>query len=156
MNIQLSERDDLFQDIILKLYKNLDAYCQQKGRFRSWLTTVIRNTTLNYLKKQQRHDKKTDELSQSIEQLHAYEVEELEGIIQEEWKSYILELAFERLGEIFEGKIIDCFRLTLENKSVDEISATLGITKDSVYTLRNRLKPRLISEVHKITRDLEF
>ena len=56
LNVQENDRDDLSQEILIKLWKSLAGfnYDEKKGRFRTWLKTVIRNTTYDYFRKKKR------------------------------------------------------------------------------------------------------
>lgn len=156
MQIEISEQDDLFQEILLKLYQNLESYSKEKGRFRSWLGTIIRNCALNYHRDRKRITNKVDNLGENLEVIVSYKAEEFERIIEKEWHNYVLDLAFEKLGKIFDQNIIRCFKMTLDRKSPEQISKALNITKESVYTLRSRFKARLTAEVRQILEELEF
>ena len=156
MSISPDEQEDLAQEIVLKLYQNLEAYSHQKGKFRNWLGTVIRNSTLNYLDREKRLRDKNERFLNSLETIQQQKESELEGSIQREWQEYLLELALKNLSQILDSNIIECFKMTLENVPVEEISNRLGVTVSTVYTLRKRIKPRLIKEMKRLREDLEF
>ena len=59
------------------------------------------------------------------------------------------------MKEVFTGNAFEVFALTLEGKSVEEISSELGLRKDSIYVLRNRVKGRLQREIQQLRHDLE-
>ena len=61
----------------------------------------------------------------------------------------------ERIKEVFTGNAFEVFALTLEGKSVEEISSELGLRTDSIYVLRNRVKGRLQREIQQLRHDLE-
>lgn len=156
MGISLDEQEDLVQDITLKLYQNLEAYSRHKGKFRNWLGTVIRNSTLNYLDKERRLRNKNEHFYDSLENLNLQNSSDLESSIQKEWQEYLLETALNNLSKILDANIINCFKMTLENVPVEEISKKLGVTISTVYTLRKRIKPRLVKEMKRLKDDLEF
>lgn len=56
MGVIEADREDLRQDILLSIWKDLKHMEPGKNnaRFRSWLGTVIRNRTKRWLKKRQR------------------------------------------------------------------------------------------------------
>ena len=56
---------------------------------------------------------------------------------------------------MFTGNAFEVFALTLEGKSVEEISSELGLRTDSIYVLRNRVKGRLQREIQQLRHDLE-
>ena len=43
------ENEDLEQDVNVKIWKNSEEY-QEKGVVKSWISTIVRNTSLDYLK----------------------------------------------------------------------------------------------------------
>ena len=62
----------------------------------------------------------------------------------------------EKVQEVFSGKAIEVFRLSLQEKKADEISKLLDITEDTVYSLRSRVKRRLKQEISKLREIIEF
>ena len=156
MRIEISEQDDLFQEILIHLFKKLDHYIEQKGKFRSWLGVVIKNTSINYINKHNNANTKKEKLFEVLKEVNSYETPKLESIIQQEWQNYTLETALKRLEGIFDSNIIECFKMTMADKSADEIAEKLNIQVASVYVLRNRIKKRLVDEMKKISQDLEF
>jgi RNA polymerase sigma-70 factor (ECF subfamily) len=47
--ITKEDNEDLEQEVYLKIWKNSDKY-QEKGSIKSWISTIARNTSLDYLK----------------------------------------------------------------------------------------------------------
>ncbi len=43
------ENEDLEQDVCVKIWKNSDKY-QEKGVVKSWISTIVKNTSLDYVK----------------------------------------------------------------------------------------------------------
>ena len=156
MRINLTDQDDLVQEILLRLHENLGSYVKQKGKFRTWLGTVIKNVVRNSMKKQGRLSRKNNEFRQSLEVVDSYSQPELEKIIQGEWEKYIMDLAVERLKKICSQNVMDCFEMTLKNVPVEEISQKLNVKVDTVYMIRSRMKSRMLNEIQKIIRELEF
>ena len=94
-----SDQDDLVQEILLKLWNNLKSYDETKSKFRTWLSTVIRNTFINFLDKKGRREKREGSAIQTevYELIHSKNASELEHMIQEEWEVYAANLAMERI-----------------------------------------------------------
>ena len=74
----------------------------------------------------------------------------------DEWKKFITQKALARAESTFKGKAMEILKLDLQEKSIDEICAIVQIEKDSVYTLRARVKKALMKEIRNITNDLEL
>jgi RNA polymerase sigma-70 factor (ECF subfamily) len=47
--ITKEDNEDLEQEVYVKIWKNADKY-QEKGSIKSWISTIARNTSLDYLK----------------------------------------------------------------------------------------------------------
>ena len=150
----LKDSDDLRQEILLKLWKKLQSYELQKSKFRTWLSTVIRNTVINYSEK---NDKKKSILApETILLFTADSQSELEQQIQIEWETYTSSLALEKIKPLFSENALKVFDMTLENNSVEMISSKLGISKDSVYKMKTRVIKRLHEEINFIRSQTEF
>lgn len=45
-----AEAENLLQDSFIKVWRNIDRFDQSKGRLFTWLSTICRNTALNFLR----------------------------------------------------------------------------------------------------------
>jgi RNA polymerase sigma factor (sigma-70 family) len=150
----LSDSDDLRQDILLKLWAKLKSYDQQKSKFRTWLSTVIRNTVLNFLDKSGR--RKTLLAPEGEILLAADSKNELEQHIQTEWEAYASTMALEKIKPLFSEKAIKIFYMSLDNIPVETISKELEISADSIYKMKGRVISRLHKEIQLIRSETEF
>ncbi|WDE97711.1 sigma-70 family RNA polymerase sigma factor [Lentisphaera profundi] len=156
VNVDFSERDDVVQEILLNLHKNIRKYIKQKSRFRTWLGTVIRNTAKNHIIKRSRYDKNLNKYHESLNVFESYSNAEIDDLIENQWKQYLVDCAMERMRNIFADKALKCFEMTLNNRSVEEIAEELDVKKDTVYIIRNRIKARMLVEIRQLTDELEF
>lgn len=90
-----------------------------------------------------------------VETIRSTTPSDVEHLIEEEWMLYMTSFAMERMRKIFSGEAVNVFSLSLDGLSADEISKKLNITRDSVYTLKNRVKSRFITEVRAIMDEVE-
>ena len=148
-----SDLQDLKQDILLKLWEKLKSYDQNKSKFRTWLSTVIKNTVINHIKKK---NKNSDFLIPEAEELFASSPTELENLIQNEWETYASNLALERIKPLFSENAVEIFMLSLENLSVNQVAEKLEIAPDSVYKMKSRFIKRLQKEITLIRSETEF
>ena len=81
---------------------------------------------------------------------------DLEDIIETEWRQHLIDLVLERLKKSFSGKAMEVFTMTLDGHSVEQIAASMELSKDSVYVLRNRVNSRFRKEVRQLRTHLEF
>lgn len=156
MNVSLNEMDDLVQEILLTLWKKLESYESSKAKFRTWLSTVIRNTTINYLKQNSSYKTRKEEFKSSLDAMNSYSEPEMDKIVEREWKVYLTNLAMERIKKVFSGHALEAFKSGMEGISAEDVADKLGITVDSVYTLRGRVKKRFVREIRFLMDELEL
>jgi RNA polymerase sigma-70 factor (ECF subfamily) len=154
MRFQGSDTEDLTQIILLNLWKTLASYDKEKASFRNWMGAVIRNTTFNYYRKKSNIAKREKE--GVAEFLEAMPESDLDDLIEREWKTYISELALKKMRELFSGKAIEVFELSLKGMPSEEIGEKLELKKDSVYVLKNRVKKKFMEEVRALVKELEY
>jgi RNA polymerase sigma-70 factor (ECF subfamily) len=44
------EAEDVLQDVFVKIWKNIDTYSENKGRFYTWIVNIARNTAIDKLR----------------------------------------------------------------------------------------------------------
>ena len=154
MKMSVVEIDDLSQEVLIKLWKKLSLYDPQKARFRSWLSSVIRNIVIDYIRantsRSQREDKK---LSDSAAETSSEP--EIILMIEQEWKAHISEMALNNIKKLFSDKAFQVFKLSLQDKTVDEICQQVDIKKDSVKVLKSRVRARYLEELKRLIREFE-
>ena len=155
MNLSHSEAEDLVQEILIKVWNKLPEldYNPDKARFRTWLSTVIKNRVISYIRSNQSHANKLNKAAQEIGE--SYSDHEIDEIIRKEWENYITNMAMERIKKSFPGQAINVFEMSLEGKSIADIAESLNLKENSVYKSRNRVKARLIEEISLLRSDLE-
>lgn len=153
--IPVSEEDDLVQNILLKVWKGLPnyEYKKEKAKFRTWLSTIIRNTVYTHYNKMKGEDGKREKFKVMIDNVSESSIEE---IIEREWYDYIANIAMEKVKEVFSGQAIEVFKMSLDEKNAKEISEKLGLTENTVYSLRSRVKRRLKQEISMIRELVEL
>ena len=157
VHVPKDEIEDVAQKILVTLTANLPRYDRNRAKFRSWLSSVIRNAASTHLRqlrvRESRFPLNLDDLD--LHSAASLDESSLDQLIENEWTTYISNLAMERIRETFHGKAIEVFELGLDGQSAEEISRKTGLAVASVYTLRKRVKKRLFLEVRAITADLE-
>lgn len=156
MNVPQNYLEDLVQEVLLKLWTRLDKYVKERGKFRPWLTTVIRNTAIDWFSKEKKRNESYEELSAYQKTFQTINQSEFEKIIDKEWRTYLTNLAFERIQKIFSGKAIKVFELSQKGMSVEKIAEELDLTTNSVYTLKSRVKDKLIHELQILINEREI
>lgn len=156
MGFRGMDLEDVRQQVSLKLWQGLKSYQRDAGRarFRNWLSTLIRNSAINWLNAQRQVGRESMLQSDDLERI-ASEGPEIEQLIEQEWQRHVVTLAVENLRQVFSGKALEVFALSLEGESVDSIAATLDLRKESVYVLRTRVKARVRQEIARLQLELE-
>ncbi|RXR32522.1 sigma-70 family RNA polymerase sigma factor [Flavobacterium piscinae] len=44
------EAEDVLQDVFVKIWKNIDSYSEEKGRFYTWIVNIARNSSIDRLR----------------------------------------------------------------------------------------------------------
>ena len=151
MSISDNDIDDLFQKVSLRLWKVLPKYDRTKVKFRNWLSKVVRNEVLNYLRSAK--SAKFKLASEDGEVI--IDEPAIDKLIEDEWEKYILKIALVNLEKIFSGQAIEVFRLSLTGITNQQISEQTNIKIDSVKVLKSRVKSRCIEEIKKLIEDFE-
>ena len=149
-----NEYEDLRQEILVKLWEKLKSYDSTKSKFRTWLSTVIRNKVLNFIRDRDKASKILAPEGETL--LYTASENDLENHIQAEWETYAANLALERIKPLFSENAMQVFSLSLDNVSVNDIAEKLGISPDSVYKMKTRVVKRLQEEVKLIRSETEF
>ena len=131
MRMSEADADDVTQSVLVKIWKNLPSFevDKDRARFRTWLTTVIRNTVYNFTDKDQRrrnrHDDLANEHEAGVASVHRKSVSELETMIDREWEAYVANLAMNNVRPLFSERAMDAFSLSLDGIPMDEIAKRL-------------------------------
>ncbi len=158
MNISEHDADDLRQQVLLKLWKNLPLLdFNHITRFRSVLSTVTKHCVIDFIRKRNSDAKRLEKVSkdESLAYLDGISLSEIDAIAEREWEVHLTNLAVEKVEPLFSGQAVKVFRLSLKGLSVEEIAREVGLQENSVYRLRNRVKVRLIQEVAQLREELE-
>ncbi|WDE97030.1 sigma-70 family RNA polymerase sigma factor [Lentisphaera profundi] len=153
MGLKTVECEDLRQEVLLKLWKNLKTFeiNQKRAKFRTWLSTLIRNRTIDYLRNKQRQP-----YMESLDNVNIISQSDLDEIVKKEWERYLTQKALSHVKALFSGVAVRTFELSLLGKNAEEISLELDISKDSVRTLKNRVKLRLVKEIEFLRQEMEL
>jgi len=154
MNVSSTDCEDLTQNILVRIWKKLESYDSDRTKFRTWLSTIIRNEVLSHYDKSQRLQRKHDGFR--TEQHELPRAGEFEKLFEREWATYITNMAMKRVKSIFSGHAIEVFNLTLDGVAAEAIAQKLDVKVSTVYALRNRVKNKLKEEIAALQEELEL
>ena len=142
-NDHVHDPDDVVQEVYLKLVEIIRAgkYNPDKARFRTFLALLIRRQLITlYRQDQARHvadrcsiDDMTEELSVPSDQREKIDLD---------WAKAKHEAAVEHVltKVAMKAQSRDIYRAyVIEERSVEDVAATVGVTPDIIYKVKNRV-----------------
>ncbi|WP_426669955.1 RNA polymerase sigma factor [Mucilaginibacter sp. McL0603] len=126
------DQDDLLQEIILQLWVVFDSF-RGESKISSWMYRVALNTAIVFFKKQKRRPD-IEQLPQNFDHPDAPVTSG-----EKEEQLAVFYKAVQQLDKVERALIF----LYMENRSYQEISASLGITQVNLRVRLNRVKNKL-------------
>lgn len=158
IRIPSADVEDITQEVLITLWKRLDSYKKEKAKFRTWLRTIVRNQASDYFSRRKKvntaHEAIVNHEEQQADELCSET--ELDQIIDEEWKAHLSMLALTRIEEAFGKKTIQCFLEGMDGVSAADTAKRFGISVETVYSSRKRVKARILREIQHLRKEYEF
>jgi RNA polymerase sigma factor (sigma-70 family) len=129
---QEEERRDLFQEVVLQLWRAYDSFRGQ-AKVSTWMYRIALNTAITGFRKRKRRPQ-METLPDSSTALPSYDPD-----YEQDEKRQLLYQAINQLSEIEKAIVM----LHLEDHSYDEIAEIVGITSNHVGVKLNRIKGKL-------------
>jgi RNA polymerase sigma factor (sigma-70 family) len=152
--LQQADADDVTQEVLKKLHRNLHAfeYDPGKGRFRGWLKTVTRNAWRDFVDAQRRPDGVAIGGSDHASSLWAVEaVDDLTKSIEDEYESELLTAAAGCVRMEVSARDWEIFRaLAVDDRPGAEVAQAHGMKVASVYVVRGRVQRRLRDAIRRL------
>lgn len=142
--------EDLCQDILVKIWKSIGSfnYDPEKCSFRTWLSTVCRNTVCDFFKKKKKENVIDGDLPLVPDEA------EIDQIIEREWRLYVAGKAMEKVSRQFNDAALSAYKMFHKGTSVKDIASTLDISESSVYVYNKRIKDAMSREIILFSREL--
>ena len=149
-NDHVHDPDDVVQEVYLKLVEVIRSgrYDPDRARFRTFLALLIRRQLITlYRQDQARHvadccsiDDLTEELAVPSEQQEQIDLSWAKAKHEAAVEHVLTKVAMKQQSR-------DVYRAyVLENRTIEEVSATFGVTPDIIYKVKNRVN-RMIEAV---------
>jgi len=139
-----ADREDLFQDIFIKVYKNI-KYFRAQSKFSTWIGKISYNTCLNHLKKNKAESIEEDILNKKVRSPFSNPDPLPDKLTIEKDITGHVHKEIERLNYIYRT-VLTLFHL--EEMSYKEISTIMNIPQGSVksylFRARKELKKRIM------------
>ena len=136
------DREECLGEIVMKIWDKIEQFCEQRGSFNAWVTSIARNTALNNVRKNTARGV-GEELTESIPaQTLTPEEQVLQNERREELKRALYRLAEEE-RTLF-------YRKYYYRQSTEQIASEMGMTLRAVegklYRIKNKLR-KMLGEV---------
>lgn len=138
------EKEELVQDVLLSIFKGSGtfAYNPCKGRFRSFLKTVIDRRSIDILRK--RRNVVIDSDQEFLESLPDHNDSDLEKRWDSEWRKHTLTQAVAELRKRLEPVTFQAFELyVMKDWAPAKVADFLELSVNSVYVAKNRAVEQL-------------
>jgi RNA polymerase sigma factor (sigma-70 family) len=157
-NLEESLCDDLLQETLLRLWKDLPKfeYRPNQCKFRTWLGIVTRNVVKTYLKsKAGRNARQNVEYVEAYHAVDAVSDADIERLSELEWKVFITEKAVENLRGSLSAKIMTVLEGTLAGRSTEDLARELEVTPASLHVYRQRGRNAMKKEILRLTFEID-
>ncbi len=141
------ESEDLLQGVFMKVYKNIKSFNTQR-KFSSWIYRIAHNEAVNFLKKRsKKHFVSIEDIQSAKDKLEITDTRKnpIDSWISKELKEEMQE-ALEKLPPKYKEVLTIRYYY---DKSYEEMSKVLGKPVNTVGTLLNRAKKKLMEIMGK-------
>lgn len=148
--LQTSDVDDLVQDVLLVLARELPQFehSRQPGAFRSWLRTILVNRLRHFWRSRQH---RPAAVGGSDFQWQLDELEDAASILSRQWDRehdrYVMHGLLSKVKSRFASKTWQAFRRqVIESARAVDVAEELGMPLHSVYAAKSRVLNSLRQE----------
>jgi len=133
------DRDDLYQEIIINIWKNLDKF-EGRSLVSTWIYRIAVNTSLMHIKKESRRNNSNTGLDENSLNIAEPPNDDMEEKIETGKKIDMLNECINELGTL--DRLI--ISMVLEDLSYKEIAEVTGLTVNNTGVRINRIKKELL------------
>lgn len=155
LRVDVKDCEDLLQDVLVKVWKNLPKYDDSKSRFRTWLCVVIRNTVFNFFDlKANRNSLKNVSYNEIKENLNLITDSEIHEMAEKEWKSYIANMAWDNLKNDFSEINRKVFEASWEVDDNALLAERFDLAESSIRVYKMRIRKAVHKEIVRLNHEL--
>jgi RNA polymerase sigma-70 factor (ECF subfamily) len=150
-DLQAADAEDVTQKVLLKLFTRIGTYRPERGGFRTWLKSVVRNAVLDFRRQQKRHPADRGSGDSAVQEfLHGVEdpdtldasVEELDRQVVSDMGRVMARVRAQVQPDTWELFV----RTVLEGQPRERVAAELGKTYVAACMAVKRVRDRLRTE----------
>ena len=140
-----SDAEEVVMETVETVARKIEdfEYNRQKGRFKSWLLTIVRFKLGDRFRKAKRRNERGEMTSlETVDesQLDEPATGELEKLWDAEWQQRMVGMALERVKQLVGHKqyqIFHCY--VIQEQNPVEVADFLGVSQSAVYVAKNRV-----------------
>src|SRR5438067_668051 len=152
--LQDADAADLTQDVLRRVSQAAGRleYDPERGSFRGWLFTVVRNALRTFLDRQARQCRGTgDTDAHNVLQAQPAPADEPSGEWEREYEQSLFAWAARQVrGEVAEATWQAFWQTGVEHKAAKDVARQLGMTVAAVYMAKSRVTARLKELVRQV------
>ena len=144
--LQDADAADVSQFVLLSIARSISGfdYDPNRGRFRSWLFTVVRNQVSKTLQKSKRFSQLSDATHDDGQLATVNAPRDDEAQWNREHEQHLFQWAVEKVREEFQERTLEAFlKVAVDSLSVATVAETLGMTPGAVYIAKSRVTSRI-------------
>jgi RNA polymerase sigma-70 factor (ECF subfamily) len=140
--------EEVAQQVLLKVWRHVDAFNEERGRPRQWMYGIFRNSLAELQAHQQRwHALLTPEQEEGLRSAEARD-----DLVREVMMRELLELARERVAAEL-PKQVPAFEALESGQSPEAAAARLGLQVSSVLQYHRNVRRRVEEELRALQRE---
>ena len=138
--LQDADAREVSQEVLLAVSRRIRHFdFDAQGRFRSWLSVMARNATIDLLRKNSRSTDGGGQLQQEMQNLTAPEGEESALFQMEEKREQFYWAARQVRGSVSESTWEAFWRTAVQGEAKEAVANQLGVSVGAVYVARCRV-----------------
>ena len=154
--LQPADAQDVVQEALTRIARSIGEWTpdRNRGTLRGWIATIARNLTIDFLRKQNRLPRTSDDsaLRRKVEQAAAEDTES--ELFRREYERQAFAWVAGRVRQQCDPKTWQAFWMsTVDRVSVRVTAETLGMSTGAVYIARSRVMARIRKMVEALTRE---
>ncbi len=140
---QEEDREDICQEVFIKVYKNLSGF-QQQSKLSTWIARIAYSTAINYLRKESPKRNLTDDISDF--ENHHHTLDTPEALLDKKDLAAYVQQALNKLPVNYRT-VLTLYHLNeFSYQEIEEITGMPeGTVKSYLYRARKLLKDKLAS-----------
>jgi RNA polymerase sigma-70 factor (ECF subfamily) len=152
--LQDADAADLTQDVLRAVAgaSGQGGYNPERGSFRAWFFTIVRNKLRNFVTRRQRHCLGTgDSEAQAFLEAQPARPEPEAALWEQEYEQRLFAWAVERVRDDFADSTWQAFwRTAVVGDSAGTVAEVLGMSAGAVYIAKSRVLARLREQIQQL------